>query len=383
MVTLFGGTIRFVHPEYLWWSIPVIVFLAVLMFLAHHNTREEYARNRFLRLHVDEVSERSTSALLLRFIMTALLITLLFFVTAEPEKKNERIEPVYGGVRVAFLLDVSLSMKYAHDTPPFPDRLTAAKNVLASFADMTVRDPELSGKYSLAIIPFAGEATVYLPFTRSYEEFVETVDAIDETVVGAPGTSLFLPILAYEDMLKENLNKDEHTVDIVVLISDGGRGEGIRSEMTDIRATALRLPSSVTLYTVGVGSVETTLLPDGTATRKTKPVELVIRDRSGAFIAYAMEDKNDPKSKVLRSELDEEVLVSIAGDPSRYFFFESKPKLLTELKRVIMEKRKLEKTITHESFVPVPEWFLVPAFAIAFLLFGYHRGFARVIPRWR
>jgi uncharacterized protein YegL len=371
----------FQHPERLWWILPIVCLTGVLIILAHRKAIEAFTTNPILRLHSDNVTAPSWRQPLVRFVCSSLLGALLICVYAEPKQKSVIEDPVWGGVRIAFLLDVSLSMKYAHDVHPFPDRLVAAKSVLADFATELGSDPSLRGKYNLAIIPFAGEARSYLSFSESKEEFIEAMDSIDETAINAPGTSLLEAILEYEALWKAYPTKDPNLVDIVVLISDGGKGEGITQEMPQIKATLSRLPSSVTLFTVGVGSVRSEQLPNGSMRRTTVPVPLIIRDSRGGFVEYALEDKDDPNSERLFSELDERTLASVAGGNDRYFFYEGKDQLLAKLKEVIITKRKLERSIPRAQFSDASPWFLIPAFFIASFFFGYFRGLLALI--WR
>lgn len=373
-------SIIFRHPERLWWVVPVMIALFVLIAFAFRSARALYASHPILRLHGEGDRSVSRGTYIFGWMGSSLLVLLLAMAWAEPVHQKVTKETIWGGVRVAYLLDVSLSMKYAHDVAPFPDRLVAAKSILADFADITLRDPVLRGKYLLAIIPFAGEATTYLEFSKSREEFVEAIDAVDETTVGSPGTNMQKAMLEYERMWKAYPPKDEHTVDIVVIITDGGKGEGNRSDLPGIKATIGRLPPSVSIFTVGVGSVEQTTLPDGRISRKTIPVQLSSRDVDGRLLRHLLQDPKDASSKKLTSELDEEMLKMIAGDRGGYFFYGGKAELLASLKQVIIAKRKPEGVVMHVTDTDTSRAFLFPAFFIALFLFGYAQ---RIVPNLR
>ncbi|MDP3645843.1 MAG: hypothetical protein Q8R25_02035, partial [bacterium] len=237
---------------------------------------------------------------------------------------------------------------------------------------MTVRDPELRGEYWRAIIPFAASAMTYMPLTSGYDEFISAIDAIDETTINSPGTNFLLPILEYEQMLKDHPRKTDSTVDILVFISDGGKDEGVYQDFPYIRAAFQRMQNTVP-FTVGIGSVEVTKLPDGTEIRKSQKVPLVIINREGKVEGYLYEDPKDPKSERQYSELDERTLASIAGSPDRYIHYTGKEVFLQKLKHIIIENRKLVNTIPHTRTAPVAQWFLVPAILIACIMLGYFR----------
>ncbi|KKW23824.1 MAG: hypothetical protein UY74_C0008G0005 [Candidatus Kaiserbacteria bacterium GW2011_GWC2_52_8b] len=362
--------IVFQHPIRLW-AIPVAILIVGALFVWNFAATKAVLENAFLRLHADEVRPQ-WRAYLWRTFGFSLLLALLIGVMAEPERKTYTYQPVYGGVRIAFLLDVSLSMKYSHDVAPYSDRLLAAKSVLGDFAAMTERDQGLLGHYWRAIIPFAGSAITYLPFSASYEEFLSAIDVIDETTVNDTGTNLLNPIREYELMLKNYPRKTPDTVNILVLISDGGKGEGAHKDLSHIKAALLRMSNTVA-FTVGIGSVKVTKHPDGTETRETLKVPLVIQDRNGKVVGRLFEDQKNPRSEPLTTELDERILTEIAGSPERYIFYQGKEAFLQKLKQIIIENRKLVDTIVHTRTEPVAEWFLIPAIFIAFLMFGYAR----------
>ena len=173
-------------------------------------------------------------------------------------------------------------------------------------------------------------------------------------------------------MLKNYPRKTPDTVNILVLISDGGKGEGAHKDLSHIKAALLRMSNTVA-FTVGIGSVKVTKHPDGTETRETLKVPLVIQDRNGKVVGRLFEDQKNPRSEPLTTELDERILTEIAGSPERYIFYQGKEAFLQKLKQIIIENRKLVDTIVHTRTEPVAEWFLIPAIFIAFLMFGYAR----------
>jgi len=365
----------FQHPEWLFAIVPAVLITLALFTWNFRSVTKAFAQNALLRLHFEDARPQ-VRAHLWRALLFSVLFTLLIVAATEPERRTYSKESIYGGVRIAFLLDVSLSMKYAHDVEPYSDRLVAAKSVLESFAAMTENDPAMRGEYWRSIIPFAGAAITYLPFTAGYDEFISAINAIDETTINDPGTNFLQPIQEYEQMLKDYPSKSQGAVDILVLISDGGKGEGTHKDLPYIKAAFLRMPQTV-VFTVGIGSVEVTTNPDGTEQRRALKVPLIIKDREGRVTGRLYQDADpaapDKPPAPMSSELDERILTEIAGSPERYIYYQGKDVFLGQLKQMILEHRKLVDTKVHTHGTPIAHWFLIPAILISLFLFGYLR----------
>lgn len=367
-----GLDVVFMHPERLWAIVPAVLIICLLLWWHFLGVQKALRENAFLRLHIQEAMPRPKQYAAYGTAI-ATLLSLLVAVWAEPEKRISVKDPVYAGVCQIFMIDVSASMKYAHDVDPYADRLTAAKAVLADLVQLASSDEDLRGSYWRALIPFAGSAVTYMSLSSSEEEFLEAIDAIDETVIDRPGTDLLTPFLQYEALTKDRPREARCDVDLVILVSDGGKGEGNRSDLPAIKMILKRLPHAV-VYTVGIGSVEITKRPDGVETRKSIPVPLIKRDRTGAFVGYAFQDAKEPKSHVYYSELDETILIEVAGK-DHYVLYKDRERFLDDFKKIVIEHRQTVKTKTHEHRTSIALWFLIPAFCIAFFLFRYAKRF--------
>lgn len=316
----------------------------------------------------------------------ALILTAGAF--AVPEKRVSMEEPVYGGLRLTFMFDSSPSMKYAEDVTP--NRSRAAKNTIIALVDMLAHDTLLRGKYSLALIPFAGAAQpFFLPFTKSREEFIAALEEIDERTITRQGTSVLSALNAYFELLWKERPREE-TVDVAILISDGGKEDGVESERHFIPAAIEGIryltqkknreetpPWKTVLYTVGMGKIRI----DAEGRRIAEPVELVVRDGFGNKEWYRQDPRN-PHSPVLKSRLDEEILKEVARlGGGEYYHFTDQAKIVEKFRTLVLTHRRVTDRIASVRYEPVMSWFLVPAFVLWYFVFGFGGWMMRIIRR--
>ena len=392
----FGLEIVLRRPELLW-------LLAILPFLWWLAVYEGRIRKKILRQDAWIQEHMASAHLPTRFTRikwwmgASVAVVLLTVIIATPDRKIIEQHNVYGMVRITFLLDSSWSMKWGEDVEP--NRLAAAKVIIENFVNTLWFDTQLKGSYAMALIPFAGAAQpFYLPFTTSREQFVSNLEQINEQTVRKKGTSVWAALRAYDELLLSRPAAEKGVVDLAVLISDGGKEEGkgteqlllpqLMKELLDPYRAALvsndtrmiirsdTVSRTIMVSTVGVGKVEI----DNMGNRVSVPVPLIIRDKEGNFFDYYREDENNPKSAVLASRLDEDILKDIArmGGGS-YMHFSQEEKLLQELKALVLHYRQETGKVPEVRYDALRLWFLIPTFLLCFILFGYAEPYARIV----
>ena len=382
------------RPEFLW-IISALPLLWVLV-LWEGRQRKEVLRDPWVALHFFPVRS------MLRFLwwvgMSAVIV-LLACALAVPERKVINWQKIFGMVRITFLIDASLSTALAEDVEP--NRLAAEKELIQDFVNLLWFDQKLKGNYAVALIPFAGAAQpFYSPFTVSREQTILNLESINEKTITRKGTSLWAALRAYDELLLWRPAEQKDTVDLAILISDGGKEEGRGTErsvisallkeildpyramlmMKDVRilARSSERMRRVVVNTVGVGSVEL----DAAGNRVSMPVPLIIRDRAGNFFDYYREDPKDPKRPILYSWLDEEILKDIAEmGGGAYAHFSDKEKILHEFKTLVFDHRQETGKVPDAWYDSMRVWFLVPAFCLCFILFGYSEPFLRLFKK--
>lgn len=372
----YGIEIIFRYQERLW-ALTLIVLVVLLAWQEERRRRTAF-HDPWLQIHFPVFSLPSLSKKITWWLGASIALSLMIMAFAIPERKFIDKENVYGRLRLTFLIDSSFSMIRAEDVKP--NRMRAAKDMIAAFVDMLMHDQELRGRYSLALIPFAGTAQpFFLTFTTSREEFLSSMEEINEHTISRQGTSVFSALLAYRSLLLHYPAREE-TVDIGILVSDGGQEEGkggernfFQSVIRDIqditRGNTANAPAwHFIISTMGIGDVKI----NDKGVRIAESTELVIRDSTGNFIDFYREDQKNPQSPVLKSKLDEEVLMEIArfGGGS-YYHFSDTQNIAHVFRELVLAHRVVVDEISHFRYEPILAWFLVPAFVLWYVLFGF------------
>ncbi|MDP3734802.1 MAG: VWA domain-containing protein [bacterium] len=371
------------RQPYRLYAIPPVALVFGVLFAWKYRDAVRVMKRPWYDMHERRVPSLSRYAA--RGILFVVLAGLLVCVLTEPEWRFVEREPVYGRVRITFLFDSSPSMRFAEDIAP--NRLEAARAVVAELVRALWTDPALKGNYVLSLIPFAGGAIpLYLPFTTARESFLEYLRVIDEKTVTTAGTSVYAALRGLDQLLFKYPAWGKGTVDVVILLSDGGKEEGIEVPRNKIAALIKELPGVVRIYTVGIGSREVDaacaarFMHERTRASKEEvallcarpvPVALLARQDDGSA-RYLRMNPNDPKSSILVSTLDEDTLTFIAEKGGgAYTFFENRVVLLSIFRDIVLRNRVVESWIERPYYRPAAEVFLIPAFILAYFLSGF------------
>ncbi|MBI2446367.1 MAG: VWA domain-containing protein [Parcubacteria group bacterium] len=368
------------HPPERFWFSFLLLFLVIPIVLEWRK-RKNALSNPEIKLYLSTSRIPATRKRVFWWIAFAAATGFLVAAYANPEMVVTDWERVFEQVRVTVILDISRSMKKAEDVEP--NRLEAAKDVVRNLVAALERDPELKGKYKLALIPFSGAALpYYLPFTVSRSEFLSHLESLDTETIAKRGTSLWAALRAYDELLLANPSRDAKTIDLGILISDGGKEEGKKerailsqaaSDLRDPYRAAHFLLSgeriivrqkepgrNTVLNTVGIGMAE--------------PVPLKERDKAGNFTGYQHLIEGNPKSPVDTSTLDEQVLKELAkAGGGEYRHFIDRETIFKEFKALILAHRLEADKIPYPRYESARAWFLAPSFIIFYFLFGYGR----------
>lgn len=243
----------------------------------------------------------------------------------------------YSNIRIIFVVDVSRSMVYAEDVPP--NRLEATKSQIRDFYH------SLDGVYECSILPFAGDVNPYFcPFTTTKSSFLSMLGELDWRSAPTLGTDLTKAIDAINDIYVKKDKIDKSGLNIVILLSDGGKEEALATDRIKLLKMTRELGSkNFRIYTVGVGS--------------DKATPLIVRDSKGGFVRYLTGTNN----QISTSRLDEEILKQIAKNGGgRYYNLNSSMTLAYDLQKVIKENRRLVSEQTKlEKFDLQPYLFSV------------------------
>lgn len=247
------------------------------------------------------------------FVLRTAAYALLVVALARPQNIEQNVRTSTEGIDIMLSIDVSGSM-LARDFKP--DRITAAKEVAASFISDRVGD-------RLGLVAFAGEAFTQSPLTTD-QSTLQTLLARIRSGLIEDGTAIGNGLATAINRLRESEAKSK----VIILLTDGINNRG---EIAPMTAAEIARAQGIRVYTIGVGS------------RGTAPYPAVDMFGNMTFI----------NQKV---EIDEKTLTEIARlTGGRYFRATDKEKLQAIYDEINqLEKSRVEVTerITyHELFL--------------------------------
>jgi Ca-activated chloride channel homolog len=265
---------RFADPYWLYIGLAVVTVLFVLL------ARAEHLKSRALELlQKARLRSRSTAPSRfrrwLRVAVVTLAVAMGFVALARPQKGMRWETLERNGIDLLLVVDTSRSMD-SDDVKP--TRLERAKLAIRDLVERFPGD-------RIGLVAFAGDAFVESPMTLDHGALLETVDALDTSVIERGGTNIGRGI----DVAAEALATEPGNQKVMVLLTDGEdlEGQGL--------AEAKRAASAgIVIDTVGVGTPMGELVP--------------LRDAHGATIGVV----HDEDGKPVRSHLDESGLQAIA-----------------------------------------------------------------------
>ena len=247
------------------------------------------------------------------FVLRTAAYALLVVALARPQNIEQNVRTSTEGIDIMLSIDVSGSM-LARDFKP--DRITAAKEVAASFISDRVGD-------RIGLVVFAGEAFTQSPLTTD-QSTLQTLLARIRSGLIEDGTAIGNGLATAINRLRESEAKSK----VIILLTDGINNRG---EIAPMTAAEIARAQGIRVYTIGVG------------TRGTAPYPAVDMFGNMTFI----------NQKV---EIDEKTLTEIARlTGGRYFRATDKEKLQAIYDEINqLEKSRVEVTerITyHELFL--------------------------------
>ncbi len=256
----------------------------------------------------------------LPFALRAAALALAIVALARPQDAERFSRTSTEGIDIMLAIDVSGSM-LARDFKP--DRITAAKEVAASFIADRYGD-----RIGLAV--FAGEAFTQSPLTTDQATLQTLLGRIRSGVI-EDGTAIGNGLATAINRLRESDAKSK----VVILLTDGVNNRG---EIAPLTAAEIAAAQGIRVYTIGVGTQGMAPYP---------AVDIYGNPTGGTVMA--------------KVEIDEKTLRAIAERTGgRYFRATDKAKLKAiydEINR--LEKSKVEVTehVTyHELFLGWVLW---------------------------
>ncbi len=253
-------------------------------------------------------------------------LALFIVALARPQDIEEHQDTSSEGIDIMMAIDISGSM-LARDFNP--DRITAAKEVAASFIGDRVGD-------RIGLVVFAGEAFTQSPLTTDKATLQTLLSRIRSGVI-EDGTAIGNGLATALNRLRESDSKSK----VIILLTDGVNNRG---EIAPLTAAAIAKEMEVKVYTIGVGTM-------GRA-----PYPRV--DMYGNIVDYVQ----------MPVEIDEDTLTEIAESTGGEYFRATNMEKLVSIYDQINEMERSEVEISnyttyHEKFI----YWLLAAFGLLLL----------------
>lgn len=281
----------------------------------------------------------------LKLNQVALLISLLFFITAlaRPQRADSQVKRTLEGLDIVLVLDVSDSM-LIEDMKPH-NRLESAKQTIADFVKQRTTD-------RIGIVIFAGEAFTLVPPTLDYQLILDRVSQITTAASARikDGTAIGVGMASGAARLKDSQAKSR----VMIFMTDGENNSGTIDPETGLE---IAKGYGIKIYTIGIGRSGPTRIP------------VYTQDLFGNKIKHY---------QPFESTVNDELLTQMAAVTGGKYFRASKE---DSLSGVFSEINKLETTkIDDNKYVRYEEFF--PIFLInGLLLFLLSRLLAMTLLR--
>lgn len=326
---------------YLW--LINIVFVLLLIFVASQWRKRKMQRQFATKAMLKRLSpNRSSFKTWLKFVLLAVVITLLCVALANP-KIGTKVETVKReGVDIVFAIDVSKSM-LAEDVAP--NRLEKAKRIVFETISQLKGD-------RVGIVAYAASAYPQLPLTTDHSAAKMFLQAMNTDMLSSQGTAIQEAIRMASSYFDENTP----TARLLFIISDG---EDHEMGATEIAAEAQE--KGIHIYTIGVG------------TEKGSPIPMKELGQQ----AY----KHDSNGEVVITKLNKELLAQIARNGGGNFFNgDNTQTAVSEITKILDNTEKTQ--FDTQKFVDYKDqfqWFIAGALFLLFLdMFIFERKTAWV-----
>lgn len=318
---------QFAHPHILW-------LLTVLMPMTAYYVYRTMQGGAAVDVSTVDTVRRAprTARYYLRhvpFALRCIAVALIIIALARPQSAEHNSRTDAEGIDIVMAVDVSTSM-LARDFKP--DRITAAKEVAASFIADRPTD-------RIGLVVFAGESLTQSPLTTDQGTLQTLLSRIRSGII-EDGTAIGNGLATSINRLRESDARSK----VIILLTDGVNNRGQISPLT---AAQIAKDYGIRVYTIGVGK------------RGKAPYPAVDMFGNQTFIEVEV-------------EIDEKILQTIADETGGKYFRATDKQKLKEIYDEIdtLEKSKVEVTqftVLHEEYLVFVLWALA-ALALEFLM---------------
>jgi len=236
--------IEFANPEYLYLLLIIPILVA---WYWYKNNRSKAEIKISTTLPFASVSKSPRQYLYhLLFVLRVVVVGLLIFALARPQSSTSRQDVTVEGIDIVIALDISTSM-LAEDLKP--NRLDAAKQVAQDFINGRSND-------RFALVVFAGETFTQVPLTTDHSILTNMFKDVKSGMI-EDGTALGDGLATAVTRLRESKAISK----VIILLTDGINNMGSIDPQSAAEIAELY---GIRIYTIGVGTMGTALMPVST-----------------------------------------------------------------------------------------------------------------------
>jgi Ca-activated chloride channel family protein len=325
----------FGSPEWFWGLLAIPVMFALFL-RAEHRGAQRLRAFVSARLLPQLSATVNRPRRILRFALQILGLVLAIVALAQPRWGYTFLDVKRKGLDLLIAVDTSRSM-LSNDVQP--NRLERVKLATHDMIN------EMQGD-RVGLIAFAGRAFLQAPLTIDYDAALESVNALDTTIIPEGGTNISEAIkLAVQTFGKSAMGNRA-----LIIFTDGEELSG-----DAVKSAKAAANEGVRIFTVGVGTPQGSLIP------------LTGEDGGTAFV-------KDENGQVVKSKLDDNRLKEIAEATGGFYaHLENGPRTMQFLYTEGLGKMQAAEIDTRLSRQPIEryEWPLsgaVVALALSMLI---------------
>ena len=249
----------FANPAYLFLLLLLVPLIAAYVW----KLRLSQASMEMSSSEAFDVKGITTAKVRLRhlpFVLRMVAIALVIVILARPQSTDSWQNSSTEGIDIMMAMDISGSM-LARDLRP--DRLTAAKNVAASFINGRPND-------NIGLVVFSGESFTQCPLTTDHAVLLNLFKDIQSGMI-EDGTAIGVGLANAVSRIKDSQAKSK----VIILLTDGSNNRG---EIAPVTAAEIARTFGIRVYTIGVGTQGEApypfRLPGGTIQMQMVPVDI-------------------------------------------------------------------------------------------------------------
>ena len=233
--------LHFADPEYLWLLLLIPAALVWYWYkLRHYSVSMQLSSTAVFRNQIPGWKHYARHTL---FGFRMLAVSLLILALARPQTNLNRQDISVEGIDIMLATDISSTM-LAEDLRP--NRLEAAKQVAIEFISSRPDD-------RIGLVVFSGESFTQCPLTSNHALLINLYKDISYGIID-DGTAIGDGLATAVNRLKESKAKSK----VIILLTDGINNMGSIDPQSAAEIAEL---FGIRIYTIGVGTTGTALIP--------------------------------------------------------------------------------------------------------------------------